>query len=229
MIHDDTNFTFNIYGRLNHAMNVCNDQYVGTICFNNEFSYQNQTEKFGLMVSGKRKKSFIYQNRIDVDYSKNISKNNGIMVVLLESPHISEFGITNEPFNTAPAWGKTGQRFNGQFINLLNNNISKFGKLGKSKYDVYLVNAIRYQTSFGLSPIISRMRDYIFTDMWNNLGFKDDLHERITKLAPDIIINCITKNLKELVQSEIENISGSVVLKASTHPSVWNYNTTLEK
>lgn len=125
--------------------------------------------------------------------------------------------------------GKTGQRFNGQFINLLNNNISKFGKLGKSKYDVYLVNAIRYQTSFGLSPIISRMRDYIFTDMWNNLGFKDDLHERITKLAPDIIINCITKNLKELVQSEIENISGSVVLKASTHPSVWNYNTTLEK
>ena len=64
MIHDDTNFTFNIYGRLNHAMNVCNDQYVGTICFNNEFSYQNQTEKFGLMVSGKRKKSFRFKQRI---------------------------------------------------------------------------------------------------------------------------------------------------------------------
>ena len=225
MIHDDTNYSFDIYGRLNRDKVVCQDQYIGTLNYN-ESNDKFEYEKGDIFQLQKQKRSG-EQQRKNIDYSCFNKDNNPIIVVVLESPHISEFCITGQNFTTAPAWGATGDKFNTQFIKLLNNYLSS--KINKTSYDVYLVNAIRYQTSLGMSPICSLLRDYVFKDMWNNLGFADDFKERINILKPDVVINAVTKNLKQLVDKEIKStLQGNRCLfNASKHPSAWDKNTTL--
>lgn len=225
MIHDDTNYSFDIYGRLNRDKVVCQDQYIGTLNYN-ESNDKFEYEKGDIFQLQKQKRSG-EQQRKNIDYSCFNKDNNPIIVVVLESPHISEFCITGQNFTTAPAWGATGDKFNTQFIKLLNNYLSS--KINKTSYDVYLVNAIRYQTSLGMSPICSLLRDYVFKDMWNNLGFADDFKERINILKPDVVINAVTKNLKQLVDKVIKStLQGNRCLfNASEHPSVWDKNTTL--
>ena len=131
MIHDDTNYSFNIYGRLNRDKVVCQDQYVGSLSFNklyNKFEY-NKGDVFQLQ---KQKRSGV-QQRKNINYSCFNKNNNSIIVVVLESPHISEFCITGQNFTTAPAWGSTGNRFNTQFIKLLNKNL--LSKINKTSYN----------------------------------------------------------------------------------------------
>lgn len=229
MIHDDTNFIFNQYGRLHRDQLVCQDQYVGTIIYNNgcyqtSVACQNQdNDIFGLQ---KQKRSGS-QQRDNIDYHNFRMKNNPMMVVVLESPHVSEFGISGQNFTTAPAWGKTGDRFNTQFIKLLNNHLATtFSKIKKIDYDIYFVNAIRYQTRLGLCPIIPVLRDYIFKDMWINYGFDDDFKERISILKPEIVINAVTKNLKQLVNDVITTtLTGSFCFQCSEHPIKWGDKT----
>ena len=223
MIHDDTNYSFDIYGRLNRDKVVCQDQYIGTLNYN-ESNDKFEYEKGDIFQLQKQKRSG-EQQRKNIDYSCFNKDNNPIIVVVLESPHISEFCITGQNFTTAPAWGATGDKFNTQFIKLLNNYLSS--KINKTSYDVYLVNAIRYQTSLGMSPICSLLRDYVFKDMWNNLGFADDFKERINILKPDVVINAVTKNLKQLVDKEIKStLQGNRCLfNASKHPSAWDKGT----
>ena len=196
MIHDDTNYSFDIYGRLNRDKVVCQDQYIGTLNYN-ESNDKFEYEKGDIFQLQKQKRSG-EQQRKNIDYSCFNKDNNPIIVVVLESPHISEFCITGQNFTTAPAWGATGDKFNTQFIKLLNNYLSS--KINKTSYDVYLVNAIRYQTSLGMSPICSLLRDYVFKDMWNNLGFADDFKERINILKPDVVINAVKYSLQGTTQ-----------------------------
>ena len=101
-----------------------------------------------------------------------------------------------------------------------------FSKIKKIDYDIYFVNAIRYQTSLGLCPIIPVLRDYIFKDMWINYGFDDDFKERISILKPEIVINAVTKNLKQLVNDVITTtLTGSFCFQCSEHPIKWGDKT----
>lgn len=227
MIHDDSNYKF--FGSIffTSSQNVCEDQFVGTISYNNQFNYNNNS------IFRLQRKSAIsigtYQQRNNICYTNFNKGTNDILVIVLESPHVSEFGIIGQNFKTAPAWGNTGNKFNTQFINLLNRHTSLFNCHNGKQYDIYLINAIRYQTSLGITPICTGIRDYIFQYMWTNLQFNQDFLDRINIINPNIIINAVTKNLKPLIANELLKVNASItVLEASKHPSCWDKNTQLK-
>ena len=223
MIHDNSNYQFNFLNlNLGHKTSVCEDQHVGTVALNSNFhsNGKNVNEFYLQRLSVNNKKNYTYQKRHNVNYN-NFSRHtaNKVMVVVLESPHIFEF-INNI---NSPAWGTTGNKFNFQFIPLLNRYINLFQPFFNSTFDVYLVNAIRYQTSLGLSPIIKSLRDTIFIHMWKN-GFDKDFQDRLAILKPDLIINAVTSRLKPIVQAAINsfiNNNLASIFQASSHPSVW--------
>jgi hypothetical protein len=206
---------------------------VGEITFNGKTFEYNHSHIFHLT----RKVSF-GQTRVDVNYSAMpTSSVRPKIVVLLESPHIEEFNVSGQPYKSAPAWGKTGDRFNNQFIKVLNNNIkiilSKYS-LQKQTFDVYIVNAIQYQCSLGISPINQGVRNGVFAYLWNLSvnSFCDDLIERLNFINPDLLINACTAKLK-YKYCNVSTISHLMINKniafytASSHMSMWGRNTIL--
>ena len=239
MIHSVNGYYFNPVNFIcnsNFKNYHCNDQMVGTISFTNTgFSYN------GNSIFKLTRKNFLNgQQRYDIIYSQNSSfKNtNKKIILLLESPHVDEFNIKNQNYTTAPIWGKSGDRFNSQFINVLNNNLNSFNNLNLGNnmmFDIYIVNAIQYQCSLGISPINKHIRNYVFQGMWNfnNNSFKDDLIDRIDYLDPYLIINACTINLqktccnKSTIMSCVKN-KNIAFFEANKHISVWDKNTIIK-
>lgn len=239
MIHSTTKYVFNINNFTNYQQSACSDQFVGRIELNNgKFEYVGK-DVFVLT----RKKNINGQTRQDVNYSSSTlsSTTNLKLAVLLESPHIDEFNIQGKTYTTAPAWGRTGDRFNTQFIKVLNkpSNLSKIlsslniSKKVRKNIDVYIVNAIQYQCSLGFSPINKVLRDFIFQNLWNAVpnSFLDDLVERLNFLSPDIIINACTISLQKLC-CNYSNIAPKLnkkipILHSNCHMSAWGKNTVI--
>lgn len=231
MIHSSHNYS--IFGK-----GACTDQCVGTIRFrNNVFSYNTKYQRFDL----RRMNNPNGLTRKVVNYSKPTLANNRKIVVLLESPHIDEYNVSNQSYNTAPAWGSTGNRFNSQFIKVINNNIANGNIaantfISNTDYDVYFVNAIQYQCSLGRKPINKKIRDTLFEILWNIQpnSFKDDLFERLSLIKPDVVINACTVNVKNsclnnngAIRNFVTSI-GAKYLDSSSHMSCWCKKTTVQ-
>ncbi|MBP5444913.1 MAG: hypothetical protein J6Y28_01960 [Acholeplasmatales bacterium] len=235
MIHKKKAIKINNNGIFTFVNGICEDQFVGYFHFNNGSFYSvNKDDVFDLAcdknINGQGRISLDYDNK-NIHVSQTTSKK---MVILLESPHINEFNVQNKKYKTAPAWGKTGARFNSFFIKILNYNLKNIGNCFKNNdvIDVYFVNAIRYQCSLGISPINKSLRDFIFYALWDkqNDSFKDDLLERVQMIDPDYLIIAPTKNIKEKCfrSNPIPTSAGRpVFFTAETHPSCWNKNTTI--
>ena len=211
MIHSVNGYYFNPVNFIcnsNFKNYHCNDQMVGTISFTNTgFSYN------GNSIFKLTRKNFLNgQQRYDIIYSQNSSfKNtNKKIILLLESPHVDE----------------------------LNNNLNSFNNLNLGNnmmFDIYIVNAIQYQCSLGISPINKHIRNYVFQGMWNfnNNSFKDDLIDRIDYLDPYLIINACTINLqktccnKSTIMSCVKN-KNIAFFEANKHISVWDKNTIIK-
>ena len=235
MIHSITSYTLNMpsFPQVPQYAGPCSDQLVGYINFNGTtFEYQ------GGDVFSLTRKIHVGQRRNDVNYSTlpTISKNKAI-VVLLESPHVDEFQVVQQTYLTAPAWGSTGNRFNTQFIKVLNRHIalinSQFPLRAKEDFDVYIINAIQYQCSLGIRPINKTRRDYVFSQLWNQFpdSFEQDLIDRLNFVNPDLIINACTINLqrKRCNKAKILPLLARQVsfLESSEHMSAWSKNTIL--
>ena len=233
MIHSISNSPLNLAPIPWNNM-PCNDQWVGEIIFNGiDFEY-NGSEVFQLT----RKKSS-GQIRVDVNYSASkIKSSKAKIVVLLESPHLEEFKVVGYPYNTAPAWGNTGDRFDSQFIKVLNRHIKNIGSKyllkNRQAFDVYIVNAIQYQCSLGISPINPSVRNGLFSYLWNLQpdSFYQDLIDRLNFIRPDIIINACTAKLKNRHCNAnsimpLLNNKNIAFFTASSHMSVWGKNTKL--
>lgn len=140
------------------------------------------------------------------------------IALVLESPHKYEYDSNYNPLR--PANGKTGIKINNQlhnrtFINNLNNNYI---------YEVKIINSIQYQTScyFLLQNNWTRKnRDQVFRALFNkNKGnLRQDLINRITNYAPDIVINACTSQLKGIVATALKNFNCAKF--ADKHPSSW--------
>lgn len=137
------------------------------------------------------------------------------LIIILESPHINEFGDT-----PCPANGKTGKNI-ANFIHEVK-DLSNYDDFG-----IILINAVQFQCSLGLKTDL--FRDQIFCSVWNDFG-KGNFQKRLKSIISkeDIIVNCCTKgacnpSLRELVDDSIVELKLSNIILRRSHPSSWHY------
>ena len=106
-----------------------------------------------------KKERIKHKNELNIfDSLKTRKKDELIIVIILESPHISEFSTKREDdffddkILANPALGKTGNNLQKYFThnNLIEKSIHDLHKY--KKYKVILMNSIQYQCSLGCNP-----------------------------------------------------------------------------
>jgi hypothetical protein len=175
---------------------------------------------------------FFVTQRSDIDYIINRNKKciNNILtkpiVVILESPHKSEFNNSGQAIG--PALGRTGVLFNNNFSTLIKSS-SIFPKINNLKHDIVFMNAVQYQCSLGhyLNTYNNKkLRDTNWKLCFHNKCAKD-LDYRLEAISPYAIINLVTKGLCNLQSYVDESIKYrtfySGIYTTGTHPSTWNF------
>lgn len=141
----------------NHSVKPCPDQLVGKVEFD-PFS-----RKFTLVDKVTTKK-FAGSKRGDISKSF-LPHSPAAMILVLESPHIDEYDDKKEPIG--PAYGKTGEYINCWLGDILTAATSQkwfTTPTAPTRYDLIVINAIQYQTSLGVDPLI--YRDAMFLRCW---------------------------------------------------------------
>ena len=131
--------------------------------------------------------------------NSNVTSSQQSIVVILESPHISEFNFSGKGImplvNDSLFVKEFGQAFSTS-QSLMYHNIQLNTN---TKYLVYLINAIQYQCSLGVPT--EYFRDYIFLYYWGQKY--QDFETRLQNLLNNntiAIINLCTKGTHKLCQ-----------------------------
>lgn len=122
------------------------------------------------------------------------------LVIVLESPHIDEyFKKGQEIAEPVCANGKTGENI----IKCKDTMLVKMG-LSIDDVDIFIINAIPYQCSQGVSTEI--LRDFVWLKCWYDFGHTN-LLELLKKTNPDYIVNCCTVGSHTLPHTSSKNIT----------------------
>lgn len=168
----------------------CPDQYVGTVG-----------------------QSFSDWKRQDIGYQDFPANLDSVVILVLESPHRSEF---EQP--VGPAKGPTGRNIAAWMEAAL----AKAEVANPNSYHLILVNAVQYQCSLGEKPLNTVIRDRIFSRYWeqNGAAGRRDFVQRMEsywgKWPDAIVINACTKELMDLVRESDVEFSYEV-----SHPASW--------
>lgn len=216
-MYDNTNFSL----KAANDKGMCDDTFVGKVKYNRE-SF--------LPITIETKKTTNEQGvtrRVSINYN-NFNSSLRKIVVLLESPHVEEYLPNNI---SRPAWGKTGSRFNSQFIDAvnrsINNIISILNPRVNEEFNVYFVNSIRFQCSLGCDDFHRPTRDKVFLCLWNYLDFRQDCIDRLNVINPDLIINACTSKL--MIKCLVSNfVMTDITLYSRYHLSAWDKNIKLK-
>ena len=145
------------------------------------------------------------------------------IVVVLESPHKSEFSGT-KPLGIAH--GKTGALFNTNFGALFSRTDIFQDIKTDDIHDVVLVNAVQYQCSLGL-PLNKYENKLKRDELWLSCFERQcasDLCDRLAALEPFSVINLCTKGVKNLQLVLHEKLCNFPNYMYGTHPSTWNFD-----
>ena len=188
----------------------CPDQFVGVISVHNEVTENPQ-------VNGE-KCDFLVRVPVN-DFIRSTSP---CILMILESPHVSEYsGISPRPA-AGNGYGDTGRSIRELFGEVFDLH----ELLPHGNYPLIIINAIQFQCSLG---DIKKHRDIMFTQCWVGLG-RIDFATRFKSIYRngDVVVNACTaggsrrkneKRIRELVKSEIE-----VMVNAAfevEHPCNW--------
>ena len=146
------------------------------------------------------------------------------LILILESPHTSEFAKNGLGEKPAPARGATGYLIRQHILSISD-------LIPTPNVELMLMNAIQWQCSLGERPLKKRQRDAIFSEFWKTGGAADFGARLKDYVRPgDIVFNCCTKGstagkpLQELVQEvicatlyEMHDVSAFV----GKHPASW--------
>lgn len=150
------------------------------------------------------------------------------IVIILESPHLDEY---KDHSFINPALGKTGENLQNYFKKLINALAISEHDLNNGQYRIILMESIQYQCSLGIKPLNQKIRDLVFSEIWNlqnkngEFPTKLDFISRLASYMPDVILNLCTTPSNNFVQKEIEQylkIYPSVKLYIGYHPSSWH-------
>ncbi len=156
------------------------------------------------------------------------------VLLLLESPHIKEYGGDAKAGSMspiAPAQGATGTRIKTHFADVLQRSDLTRELCGHAR--VIVANPIPYQASLGsildLSnisvdkrPAIKRrVRDSVWEALWNMEKVRRDFEERLLRYAPGVVINACTRALSNYIAVFVAKHCPNSRLYETTHPSSW--------
>lgn len=205
----------------------CPDIYAGDVDKGNVTSWFGKKDRETKI----RKKRGVYDaDKIDADNIKNNQQKFHSIVVILESPHKSEYSFKANVPN--PALGSTGTKLQTHIKNMINNVLSKHNSnIKNGKYRIILMNSIRFQCSLGLSPLKKDVRDKVFFEIWKLNDIRSDFEKRLESYNPKFIFNLCTlgdivPSLNFLVQAQINKKywQKDVELYVGYHPSCWMGN-----
>ena len=145
---------------------------------------------------------------------------NPVIVILAESPHKDEYTYSGGVVTPIVPLFKSKSKIKNFLKNYLPAKT-------RGIYDVYLVNAIQYQCSFGLTLKKHRkQKNNVFALTWNMEPALNDLIcelKNLIRSEQDIILNCCTKELRKfLCMTEILKLYFSQSnISEAPHPSTW--------
>lgn len=129
---------------------------------------------------------------------------------ILESPHKSEYDSFGIPKGAAK--GTTGRKFKDSVIDVLNLLELKKNIFKKSNYEIFIINAIQYQTSLGELP--KEYRSVVFQILWK-IGCDKLFQEKINRINLEgevIWINSCTNGDISRKQPEVNEFIASLSL-----------------
>jgi len=159
-----------------------------------------------------------------------LRKNAPAVILIVESPHVSEFKEETPKPVAGCGSGNAGKAVRELFHKVVN---AQYYYPKDGEYLFFIVNAIQYQCSLGKKP--KQCRNKVFIECWEEFG-EESFKERLAKLyrSGDIIINACTsgakhKKLREMVQNSIDGLGIDTTLKLE-HPANWRreFNTALK-
>lgn len=189
---------------------LCQDQFVGEIVVNSGCTINPE--------SNVERSDFLTR----VPIPEYVRPSSPCILLVLESPHISEYKGSYPQPAAGNGYGDTGRSIRNIFCEvIILNNVLPCGK-----YPLIIINAVQFQCSLG---DIKKHRDVIFRKCWEAFA-KEDFRNRFSNIykSGDVIINACTAGsnqkvneikIRELVKAEIELIrtTGFEV----QHPSSW--------
>jgi len=139
------------------------------------------------------------------------------VLLILESPHTSEFGVS-----PGPAKGATGRNI-VQYLSQVP------GLKDKGDFGLLLVNAVQYQCSLGRPT--SEVRDAVFFETWCN-GGRVDFESRLSALYRDgdCVVNCCTRGNSRNSAAQLRTavhcaltarLPAATAVLRRNHPSFW--------
>jgi len=156
--------------------------------------------------------------------------NTRVILLILESPHKSEYMHDKQSFTLkpkAPAQGYTGRNIHDYLSDILN----KISDLTEGRYNLVISNPIPYMCSLGIftDKLNTRIRDDVWNAVWgitNKNGeyvIQDDFIARCKLYNPEYVINCCTAKLKKNVTDCLLANGFTENLYTAHHPSAWKY------
>lgn len=153
-----------------------------------------------------------------------ISSGKPNVVILLESPHKSEYEYINGLLRPlSPALGDTGRNifnlFTSHVIPVLREAGISFD--GRQSYNICLVNPVPFQTSLvaihgEAMEKVKRIRNKVWKEIFGVT--REDFAARLDKYQPFLVLNGCTAELK----LELVNVLDRYVHFNVTHPSSWS-------
>lgn len=193
-------------------------QYLNKIEFHSNQKVQDEIR--GYLVYRNKKWHFIGRAQFESEYSDKSYKK---LSLILESPHKDEYDEHYQPLR--PANGRTGKNINlklaqRDFVQHLDANFC---------YEVYLMNPVQLQCSCfyvfqqGGHKSSRSNTNQIFRRFFSKKGgnFRDEFKKRLVTYTPDVVVNCSTSQLKEVVFTAIKEMPYKTNLYKDVHPSIW--------
>jgi hypothetical protein len=155
-----------------------------------------------------------------------------IILLILESPHKSEYKHDKQSFTLkpkAPAQGYTGRNIHDYLSDIL----KKIPDLTEGSYNLVISNPIPYMCSLGIftDKLNTRIRDDVWNAIWDisnkkdEYVIRDDFIARCKLYDPEYVINCCTAKLKKNVTDSLLANGFIKNLYTAHHPSAWKYQT----
>lgn len=131
-------------------------------------------------------------------YDKRIEKSCDSIILLLESPHRSEYSSDNNILEPkAPAQGQSGSIIEKDLELHIKYAIAK-SILPDGKYPLIIVNPIQWQTSLGFfykESLNKAIRNRTWKVLWDKKVVRSDFINRVEAYRPVLVINaCTGKN-----------------------------------
>ena len=148
------------------------------------------------------------------------------LVIILESPHKSEYQIGCIDRPIGPAQDTTGRNIRDYLMGVVRSCHHIHDRIGNRPTRVILANPIQFQTSLAAMIQVNKwrkIRNAVWKALWDRPEIKDEFKVRLNCYNPNFIINACTSNFRKRIRDFLdEHFPCAHIYTTKAHPSSWN-------